>query len=147
MESVTVTSEFDTPAGTVRDAITDLGPFMRAAGFDAVTVAEDVFHIANHVGLVSIELTLEVVADPDAVLAYRQREGVFSEMETRYVLGERPGGVSVRATTDFELEARLVGPLLDATVVSRQRRREFRGQFDYLDSVERGPTPSETGDW
>lgn len=135
METVTVTETIDADIDRLRDAITDIGPFMRAAGFDDVTVEGDVVRITNHVGLATVSLTLEVIEDRDAVLAYEQRDGIFDEMVTRYTLTERPDGVEVTATTEFALEARLVGPVLDATVVARQRRRELTAQFDYLATV------------
>lgn len=135
METVTVTETLDADIDSLRDAITDVGPFMRAAEFDDVTVDGDTVRITNHVGLATIELELEVVEDSDAVLAYEQRDGIFEEMVTRYTLRETPDGVEVEATTEFAVQARLVGPVLDATVVSRQRRRELRAQFDYLSTV------------
>ncbi|NHN42772.1 SRPBCC family protein [Halorubellus sp. JP-L1] len=135
METVTVSRTVDVDADRVRAAMTDVGPFMRAAEFSEVTVDGDVVHIANRVGLATIELTLEVVDEPDTVLTYEQRDGIFEEMVTRYTLEETPDGVEVEATTEFAVQARLVGPLLDATVVSRQRRRELDAQFDYLASL------------
>ncbi|WP_324664357.1 SRPBCC family protein [Haloarcula sediminis] len=135
METVTVTETLDADIDSLRDAITDVGPFMRAAEFDDVAVDGDTVWITNHVGLATIELELEVVEDSDAVLVYEQRDGIFEEMVTRYTLRETTEGVEVEATTEFAVRARLVGPVLDATVVSRQRRRELRAQFDYLASL------------
>lgn len=132
METVTVTETIDADIDHLRDAITDLGPFMRAAEFDDVTVDGDSIRITNHVGLATIELELAVLEDDDAVLAYEQREGIFDEMVTRYTLTETTEGVTVSARTDFALQATLIGPILDATVVSRQRRKELTAQFDYL---------------
>jgi len=132
METVTVTETFDGDVDHVRDAITDVGPFMRAAGFDEVTVDGDIVRIANHVGLATIELELEIIEESNAVLAYEQRDGIFEEMVTRYTLTEVPEGIEVEGTTEFALQARLIGPVLDATVISRQRRRELTAQFDYL---------------
>jgi len=132
METVTVTETLDGDPDRLREAITDVGPFMRAAEFDDVAVDGDIVRITNHVGLATLELELVVVEDSDAVLAYEQRDGIFDEMVTRYTLTETDDGVEVEATTDFAIQARLIGPVLDATVVSRQRRRELRAQFDYL---------------
>ncbi len=136
MQSVTVTRELDADPETVRAAMADVGEFMRAAKFDEVTVDGDVVTIANSVGLATIELVLDVADDPEAVLAYEQRDGIFEEMVTRYYLSETPdGGTEVRATTEFALQARLIGPLLDATVIKRQRRVELTNQFDWLESL------------
>jgi hypothetical protein len=54
-------------------------------------------------------------------------------METRYELLERGGGTEVRATTEFAVDVALVGEILDATVIKRQRRKELEAQFDYLE--------------
>lgn len=135
METVTVTDTIDADIDRIRAAVTDVGPFMRAAEFDEVSVDGSVVRITNHVGLATMELTLELFDDPDAVLAYEQRDGIFDEMVTRYFLSETANGVEIRATTEFAIQARLVGPFLDATVVSRQRRRELTAQFDYLATV------------
>jgi len=136
METVTVGRTIGGDADRIRAAMTDVGPFMRAANFSDVTVDGDVVRIANRVGLATIELTLEVVEDKDAVLAYEQRDGIFDEMTTRYTVTEAPDAVEVEATTEFAVQARLVGPLLDATVVSRQRRKELNAQFDHLEALE-----------
>ena len=132
MQTVSVAETIDTDIDRVRAAVTDIGPFMRAAEFDEVSVDGNSFRITNHVGLATIELTLAVVEDSDAALAYEQRDGIFDEMTTRYVLTESGQGTKVTATTTFEIQARLIGPLLDATVVSRQRRRELTAQMKYL---------------
>ena len=132
METVTVTETIDADVDRLRDAMTDIGPFMRAAGFDDVAVDGDIVRITNGVGLATIELELEIIEDSDAVLAYEQRDGIFDEMVTRYTLTETPGGIEIEARTEFAVQARLVGPVLDTTVVSRQRRRELTAQFDYL---------------
>jgi len=135
METVTVTETIDADIDTLRDAMTDIGPFMRAANFDDVAVDGDIVRITNHVGLATIELELEIIDAEQAALAYEQRDGIFDEMTTRYTLAETTDGVEVRARTDFAVQARLIGPVLDATVVSRQRRRELTAQFEYLASL------------
>ncbi|MFC7134300.1 MULTISPECIES: SRPBCC family protein [Salinibaculum] len=140
METVSLSRSFEGSAADVRAAMTDLGPFMEAAGFDEVTVDGDRIEITNHVGLLTITLSLRRL-DTGVALAYEQVDGVFDTMETRYTLSEGEGTVTVTATTDFELDAALVGPILDGTIISRQRRRELTGQFDYLERV--AATPAE----
>lgn len=135
METVTVSREIATSKNVVEDAIRDIEAFMRAAKFDEVTVDGDVVQIANHVGLLTIELTLELVDDPDAALVYEQLDGIFEEMETRYVVESADSGTTVAATTRFAVGASFVGPVLDATVVKRQRRVELNAQMDYLESL------------
>lgn len=135
MQTVTVTREMATSPSVVEEAMADVGPFMEAAKFDEVSVDGDVVRIANSVGLATIELTLEVVADPDATLVYEHREGIFEEMVTRYEVEAIDGGSRVTATTDFALSAPFVGPILDATVIKRQRRVELTAQFDYLEGL------------
>jgi hypothetical protein len=137
METVTVSRTISAPESTLRGAITDVEPFMRAAGFDEVVVEGDEIRITNRVGIAEIQLTLGTIDVPDAVLAYEQRDGLFEAMRTVYRLEDAgEGGVHVEAETNFALDVALVGELLDATVVSRQRRRELDAQFDYLESLE-----------
>jgi len=136
MQSVTVSRAVDAPSARIRDAMEDLVPFMRAAGFDDVTVDGDEVHLRNRVGIATIELTVERVDDPEAALAYEQREGIFESMRTVYHLDDAAeGGTRVEATTDFALDVALVGDLLDATVIKRQRRKELDAQFDYLEAA------------
>ncbi|WP_248897062.1 SRPBCC family protein [Haloplanus halobius] len=135
METVTVTRTIAAPESAVREAILDVEPFMRAAGFDEVDVDGDIIDLTNRVGLAEIELTVERVDDPDAVLAYEQHEGMFESMRTVYHLEDVDDGTRVEATTDFALDVSLVGELLDATVVSRQRRRELTAQLESLESA------------
>ena len=60
-------------------------------------------------------VTLRVV-DSEADLAYEQTDGFFETM-----------------TTGFALDVALVGQVLDATVIKRQRRSELESQFDWLE--------------
>ena len=83
-------------------------------------------------GLLRIELSLAVLDRPDAVLAYEQREGIFETMTMAYCLEETPGGTTVTVRTEFALDAAFVGPVFDATVIKRQRRRELESRFDHL---------------
>lgn len=132
MQSVTVTRHLAAPPPEVRERIQDLEPFMAAAGFDEVDVDGDYIGLAKAVGLLQIELDLEVVDREGADLAYVQRDGIFEEMETRYVVEATDEGCSITATTEFELDVALVGDVLDGTVIKRQRRMELTDQFDWL---------------
>lgn len=137
MNSVSITRQLNASPAALRDAILDLEPFMRAAGFDEVEVDGDTIHVANQVGPIQIELTLALVDNLDAVLTYEQREGIFETMRTTYMLIEDPEKIEVVATTDFALDLAVVGSILDATVIKRQRRIELEAQFDYLESTTR----------
>jgi hypothetical protein len=135
MQTVTVTRTLDAPPDEIRDAMLDLEPFTRAAGFDEVDVDGRTIRVANRVGIATIELELAVVDDPDADLAYEQRAGIFESMRTAYTLAPASDGTTVTATTEFALDVAVVGELLDATVIKRQRRKELEAQFDYLEEV------------
>ncbi|MFW5973880.1 MAG: SRPBCC family protein [Natrialbaceae archaeon] len=137
METVSVSRTIAASREEVAEAMHDLEPFMKAAGFDEVTVDGEEFTIENSVGLLSISLDLRLV-DRDAELAYEQVEGIFKSMETRYVLEDAVGGTTVLATTDFALDASIVGPILDSTIISRQRKKELTEQFDYLEATVTG---------
>jgi len=109
---------------------------MLASGFDEVTVDGDEIRLVNRVGIATIQLTVERVDAPDAVFAYEQREGIFESMRTVYHVEDAgPEGTRVEATTDFSLDVALVGDLLDATIIRRQRRKELDAQFDYLEDA------------
>lgn len=132
MQSVTVTRHLEAPPSEVRERIQDLEPFMAAAGFDEVDVDGDYIGLAKAVGLLQIELDLEVVDREGADLAYVQRDGIFEEMETRYVVEATDEWSAITATTEFALDVALVGNVLDGTVIKRQRRTELTDQFDWL---------------
>ncbi|WP_096388949.1 SRPBCC family protein [Halopenitus persicus] len=145
MQSVTLTRWIDADPTSVADAMADLEPFMAAAGFDEVTVDGDRIAVANRVGIATIELTLEVTegldgddsladAEPPFTLEYVQREGIFEAMTTSYTVTAADGGSEVTATTEFALDVAIVGDVLDATVIKRQRRRELEAQFDWLET-------------
>jgi carbon monoxide dehydrogenase subunit G len=133
MQSVTLTRTIDAQPAAVVDAMHDLEPFMLAAGFDEVTVDGETIRVANAVGIAEIVLVLELIDDPDGVLAYEQREGIFEEMVTRYSLVETADGTEVTATTEFAMDVAIVGGVLDATVIKRQRRKELAAQLDWLE--------------
>lgn len=144
MNTVTLSRTIEAPPETLRDAIADVEAFVRSAGFDEVDVDGETVRVANDVGVASIELTLELVDDPDAALAYEQREGIFEAMRTEYVVAAAAEGSEVTATTEFALDVALIGDLLDATVIERQRRAELSAQFDWLETrCVDGTTPAE----
>lgn len=132
MEAFSMERTFDADPARVRELVTDVGPFIRACGFDSVAVDGSTVTIENSVGLATIELELELVEREGAVLAYEQREGIFQEMTTWYELDGENGQSTLSATTEFELDVALVGMILDATVIRRQRRKELTAQFDWV---------------
>ena len=136
MASVEMRREISAAPAAVRAAMADTDAFMRAGGFDGVEVDGDRIHLQNGVGLLTIDLELRQRPDADAAFAYEQVDGIFSSMDTRFSVAESDAGSVVTATTDFELDARVVGPILDATVIKRQRRSEIEGHFDYLEAAD-----------
>jgi len=147
MQTVTVERTVDAPPAAVRDALGRLEPFVEASGFDEVVVDGDTVEVGNQVGVMTLELTLEVVDDPDADLAYVQTEGLFDEMSTTYVVepAAADGAASVvTATTEFSLDVPILGDVLDATVIKRQRRKELDGQFDWLQAAAAGAGTDES---
>lgn len=142
MQTVTVERSIDAPPEAVRDVLSRVEPFVAASGFDRVAVDGDTVEVANEVGVASLELTLELVADADADLAYVQTEGIFEEMTTRYVVAQSGDGSLVTATTEFALDVAVVGSVLDATVIKRQRRSELEAQFDWVQETAEGEADS-----
>ncbi|MFB6106231.1 MAG: SRPBCC family protein [Halobacteriaceae archaeon] len=132
MQTVTVSRHVDAAPDAVRALVDDLGAFMRAADFDGVHVDGDEIRLVNQVGIARMELTLGVDRDADVALAYEQREGIFESMRTEYTVEPADGGTTITATTEFAVDVALVGSLLDATVVKRQRRKELEAQFDWV---------------
>jgi hypothetical protein len=135
MDSVSVSRTVDASPERIREAMADVQRFMAAAGFDAVTVDGDDMTIVNGFGLAAIELDLTLVDRPDAELAYEQDDGIFEAMWTTYEITDADDGTRVTATTEFALDVAVVGAVLDATVIKRQRRKELTAQFDWLESV------------
>lgn len=135
MEEVTVQRGLSAPPDGVRNAVQDVKPFMQAAGFDEVHVDNNTIRVSNQVGIVSIELTLEVVDHSDADLAYQQQDGLFEEMQTTYTITPSDPETKISATTSFALDIAIVGEVLDSTIIKRQRRKELSAQFDWLEDV------------
>jgi len=133
MQTVTVSRRVDAPPEQVRELMGDLEGFMLAAGFTEVTVDGAEMHLENQVGLATVTLDLRLV-DSAADLAYEQADGFFETMDTEYRVEAVDGGSEITATTDFELDVALVGAVLDATVIKRQRRQELESQFDWLEA-------------
>lgn len=132
MNSVTVSKALAASPEAVREKMHDVEAFMRAAEFDGVVVDGDRIELTNGVGIATIELTLELFDDADSELAYRQRDGIFDEMVTRYTVEPTEDGSEVTAETEFQIDVALVGKLMDATIIKRQRRKELNAQFDWL---------------
>lgn len=134
MQTVSVSRTIAADADAVRDGMADLERFMQAGGFSEATATDEEIYLRQNLGLGRIELHLDVIDDPDAELAYEQREGIFNEMRTWYELAAVEAGTQVTATTEFELGG-VVGSVLDATVIKRKRRAELDAQFDYLEDT------------
>lgn len=132
MAVVSMDRWLDAPVETVRSLVEDAERFMEAGQFDEVRLEGATLHLANVIGFARIELTLELLEEPDTTLGYRQRDGIFEEMETRYTVEAADGGTRVTAITEFTLGG-VTGTVLDNTVIKRQRRREITNQFDYLE--------------
>ena len=135
MNTVSLRRHVDASPDRVREHVCDVVPFMEAAGFDTVERDGDELRIENRVGILGIELTLELVEDDDATLVYEQRDGVFESMRTTYHVTPDDGGSAVVAETVFALDVAVVGDFLDTTVIERQRRKELSAQFDYLEAL------------
>ncbi|WP_241154865.1 hypothetical protein [Halorubrum sp. CSM-61] len=56
-------------------------------------------------------------------------------MRTTHAVSSAPDGSEVEATTAFTPDVAIVGDVLDATVIERQRRTELTAQFDWLEAV------------
>ena len=134
MQSISVPRRVDASPDRVREAMADLEAFMLGAGFTDVTVDGDDIHLENQVGLATVTLDLRVVEKPGTALAYEQADGFFEVMDTEYTVDAVDGGTEVTATTEFALDMALVGQILDATVIKRQRRSELESQFDWLEA-------------
>ncbi|NIS35935.1 MAG: SRPBCC family protein, partial [Actinobacteria bacterium] len=92
MQRVSVSRTVPADPEAVEAAIGDLEPFMRAGGFSEARAGDGEIYLRQNLGLGRIELHLDVVDDPDAALAYEQREGIFEHMRTRYELAPADGG-------------------------------------------------------
>jgi hypothetical protein len=133
METVTVKRSFNASERAVRDCIfEDVPAFIRASGFDRVTVEDESYTVARDIGIATFELTLDRVRS-DELLEFEQVEGIFDRMWTEYRLEPTPDGCALIATTDFTLGG-VLAPVLDGTMIKTQRKREFELQFDYVAS-------------
>lgn len=131
MKTVSERRTFAAPPDRVRDLITeDVPAFVRASGFDDVTVEGEHITVSRDVGLATFQLTLAPI-DGDAALEFEQTDGLFEAMWTAYRVEPAPEGCTLSAETEFTLGG-VLGPVLDATLIERQRRQEFDLQFDYV---------------
>lgn len=133
METVTKRRSLAASPAAVRELITgDVPAFIRASGFDDVTVADGCYTVSRDIGMATFELTLAPI-DGDAVLEFKQIDGLFEEMWTAYRVDDTPEGCTLSAETEFTMGG-VLGPVLDATLIERQRTKEFELQFDYVET-------------
>lgn len=131
METVTVTRSFDAPEVAVREVVLDDIPaFVRASGFDRIDVVDEAITVSKDIGMATFELTLEQ-RESNHLLAFEQTEGLFDRMWTDYRLDSDEDGSKLTATTEFSLGG-VLAPVLEPTMITRQRTREFERQFDYV---------------
>lgn len=133
MASVTRSRFFQHDPTAVERVITaDVPAFIRAAGYDSVSVDGERVGIERRLGLATLSLTLRPIQDDDATLAFEQESGVFDEMTMYYAVEPTGEGTQLMAKTEFTLGG-VTGSVLDETVVRRQRTSEIEAQFDYVD--------------
>lgn len=138
MTEVTLSRDLDASPQAVRNCILDdLTGFIEASGFDSVTASGDTFVVARNIGMATLEVTL-AVRESDALLALEQTEGIFDRMWTEYDVESTEDGSRITARTEFTLGG-VLGPVLDGTMITRQRRQEFSNQFDYLEATVAAP--------
>lgn len=133
MASVTRSRFLQADPETVEDVITDDVPgFIRAAGYDSVSVDGDRIGIERRLGLATLSLTLRPIDADESTLAFEQESGLFEEMTMHYVVESTDGGSELTAITEFTLGG-VTGSVLDDTVVRRQRTSEIEDQFAYVE--------------
>lgn len=133
METVTVKRAFEAPETLVHDIILeDIPAFIRASGFDSVTVDGESYTVSRDIGFATFELTLERI-ESEQLLEFEQVDGLFDRMWTEYRLDPTSEGCEVLARTEFTLGG-VLAPVLDGTMIKTQRNREFELQFDYVES-------------
>lgn len=119
----------------VEQAITDdVGAFVSAAGYDSVEVSGDSVDIERQLGLATLALSLRLVEDDEATLAFRQEDGMFEELTMEYLVEPDADGTQLSAQTEFTLGG-VTGSVLDETIVRRQRTKELEAQFDYVEQT------------
>ncbi|MDR5656448.1 SRPBCC family protein [Halodesulfurarchaeum sp. HSR-GB] len=132
MATVTATRTIAASPDAVRSLIrTDVPAFIRASGFDAVTVEGETYTVSRTIGVATFELTLTRI-ESEHVLEFEQTEGIFEDMWTRYRVQSAPEGAELVATTEFTLGG-VLGPVLDNSLIKTQRTGEFTDQFDYVE--------------
>lgn len=124
------------PDAVARVISDDVVAFERAAGYDEVHFDAGRLELEQSLGLANLSLTLQVVEDPDAVLALEQVDGHFDAMTTEYVVESVDEGAELSARTEFTLGG-VVGSVLDETIVRRQRGKELEAQLDYVEDAVR----------
>jgi hypothetical protein len=133
MASVTRSRFLQADPETVEDVITDDVPgFIRAAGYDSVSVDGNRIGIERRLGLATLSLTLRPIDADESTLAFEQESGLFEEMTMHYVVESTDGGSELTARTEFTLGG-VTGSVLDDTVVRRQRTSEIEDQFAYVE--------------
>ena len=133
MASVTRSRFLQADPETVKDVITnDVPGFIRAAGYDSVSVDGDRIGIERRLGLATLSLTLRPIDADESTLAFEQESGLFEEMTMHYVVESTDGGSELTARTEFTLGG-VTGSVLDDTVVRRQRTSEIEDQFAYVE--------------
>ena len=134
MTRVTADRDLSASPETVRRLLErDHCELVRAAGFDTVESHGQTITFGRSLGFSTLELTVELDPDADAVVAFDAVDGIFESMRTEYHVAEATSGSRVTAWTTFTLGGAL-GAVLDGSLVAAQRRREFEAQFDYLES-------------
>lgn len=131
METVSVSRTFDSPPDAVREVIlADVPAFIRASGFDSVLIDGEEITVSREIGIATFELTLEE-RESNHLLAFDQTAGLFERMWTDYRLEATDTGSKLTATTEFTIGG-VLAPVLDGTMIHKQRTREFELQFDYV---------------
>jgi hypothetical protein len=134
MRTVRTVSGFDASVPGLRGVLANVELFLDAAGFET---RRDGVHleVSGWSAVGGRTLTIEIVRDDEAVLAYRHVAGPLETMRTRYLVDKTGGRARLGIETAFEPPSDAPGALVDERAIERRHHRELDAIGSLLDTA------------
>lgn len=134
MRTVRTVSGFDASVLGLRGVLANVELLLDAAGFE--TRRDGVqLRLSGWSAVDGRTLTIEIVRDDEAVLAYRHVAGPFEAMHTRYLVDRRGGRARLGIETAFEPPSDGPGSLVGEEAIDRRHHRELDAVGSLLDAA------------
>jgi hypothetical protein len=134
MKTIALSREFDVSSDALRSVLADVELLFDTAGCDVRRDGVDLL-VSNWIDTDRSELAIRIIRHAGGVLAYKQIDGPFETMQTRYMIDSKDDGTRLSIQTAYETTLDDREAFINEQEIERQRCREFEAVDALVDTV------------